>query len=78
MKKKIMSPQSLFFFCLLCAPGGLLWLRQLHRQHRGQRADELSIKPGDGDDPRWVYDVCGCWISHDDPALPAGHQHHAF
>lgn len=63
---------------LVLSPGGFLWIRQLYREHRRERADELSIQPGDRDDTRWFYDVCSCWISHDDPALPPGHQHYAF
>jgi len=59
-------------------PGGFLWLRQLHGEHCRQRADELPVQPGDGDDPRGLHDVCGRGIPHDDPALSPGHQHHAF
>lgn len=59
-------------------PGGFLWLRQLHWRNRGQRADELPLQPGDGDDPRGLHDVGGGWLPHDDPALPPSHQHHAF
>lgn len=58
-------------------PGGLLRLRQLHGEHRRQRAHELSIQPGDRNDPGGLHDVCGRWIPHDDPAMPPGHQHHA-
>lgn len=57
----------------LSEPGRFLWVRQLHREHRWQRADELPIQPCDGDDPRWLHDVRRCRIPHDDPALPSGH-----
>lgn len=62
----------------LSEPGGVLWLRQFHGEHCRQRADELPVQPGDRDDPRGLYDVCGRRLPHDDPALPPGHQHHAF
>lgn len=58
--------------------GWIFWLRELHWKHSGQRADELPIQPGDRDDPRGFYDVCGLWIPYDDLALPPGHKHYAF
>lgn len=66
---------SLYFACLppLSEPGRFLWVRQLHREHRWQCADELPVQPCDGDDPRWLHDVRRCRISHDDLALPSGH-----
>lgn len=84
IKKQVLPYSFLLLFAfpqtprLVLSPGGFLWVRQLYREHRRERADELSIQPGDRDDTRWFYDVCSCWISHDDPALPPGHQHYAF
>lgn len=64
--------------CLLSEPGGLLRLRKFHGEHCWKRPHELPVQPGHGDDSSGFHDVRGCGIPHDDPALSAGHQHHAL
>lgn len=63
---------------LLPPPGGLLWLRELHRGHRWQRAHELPFQRGDGDDPGGIHDVRGRGVPHDDPAVQTGSEHPAL
>ena len=58
--------------------GGLLWLRELHRGHRGQRAHAFPLQPGDRDDPCGLHDVRGRGLPHDDPALQTGLEHSAL